>query len=50
MQGLDKTMVGDYLGERDDFHIRVMHAYVDLLEFGDLDFDAAIRLFLSGFR
>ncbi|KAL6762063.1 hypothetical protein V8C86DRAFT_3013062 [Haematococcus lacustris] len=47
---LDKTMIGDYMGERDDFHIRVMHAYVDNLDFVDVEFDTAIRLFLSGFR
>ncbi len=49
-QGLDKTQIGDYLGEREDFNIRVMHAYVDMLDFVGLEFDAAIRLFLAGFR
>ena len=49
-RGLNKTLVGDFLGERDDFHLKVMHAYVDAMEFTALDFDAAIRKFLSGFR
>ncbi len=31
-------------------HMQVMHAYVDMLEFTDLEFDAAIRVFLAGFR
>ena len=41
--GLSKTMVGDYLGEREDFSLKVMHAYVDALDFVALDFDEAIR-------
>lgn len=49
-KGLDKSMIGDYLGERDDFNLKVMHAYVDALDFTSLEFDAAIRRFLSGFR
>lgn len=49
-RGLDKTLVGDYLGERDDFNIKVMHAFVDALDFSGLEFDAAIRKFLFGFR
>jgi brefeldin A-inhibited guanine nucleotide-exchange protein len=49
-KGLDLALVGDYLGERDDFNLRVMHCYVDALDFGGLDFDEAIRKFLSGFR
>ncbi len=47
---LDKAVIGDYLGERDDFNLSVMHAYVDALDFTDMDFDSAIRSFLSGFR
>lgn len=38
-----KTLIGDYLGERDEFNLRVMHCYVDALEFTEMDFDAAIR-------
>ncbi|PSC72251.1 brefeldin A-inhibited guanine nucleotide-exchange 2-like [Micractinium conductrix] len=49
-QGLSKTLIGDYLGERDDFNLKVMHSYVDALEFTTMDFDDAIRKFLSGFR
>lgn len=49
-RGLDKALIGDFLGEREDFNLRVMHSYVDALDFVQLDFDAAIRKFLSGFR
>lgn len=49
-RGLDKVMVGEYLGERDDTCLKVMHAYVDAHDFAGIEFDNAIRLFLSGFR
>ena len=38
-----KTLIGDYLGERDDFNLRVMHSYVDAMDFESLEFDMAIR-------
>ena len=41
--GLDKAIVGEYLGEREDQALRVMHAYVDALDFTGLEFDEAIR-------
>ena len=41
--GLNKTMVGEYLGEREDMCLKVMHAYVDAMNFADLQFDEAIR-------
>uniref|UniRef100_A0AAQ4P1E9 Cytohesin-2 n=1 Tax=Gasterosteus aculeatus aculeatus TaxID=481459 RepID=A0AAQ4P1E9_GASAC len=36
-EGLNKTAIGDYLGERDDFNIKVLQAFVDLHEFTDLN-------------
>jgi brefeldin A-inhibited guanine nucleotide-exchange protein len=48
--GLNKTLIGDYLGEREDLSLKVMHAYVDSFEFQNLEFDEAIRAFLQGFR
>ncbi|XP_047737905.1 brefeldin A-inhibited guanine nucleotide-exchange protein 1 isoform X3 [Hyalella azteca] len=47
---LDKTQVGDYLGDPDPFNREVMSAYVDLIDFGDREFVPALRLFLEGFR
>lgn len=41
--GLNKTMIGEYLGEREDFCIKVMHAYVDALDFTGKDFNIALR-------
>ncbi|GIL58910.1 hypothetical protein Vafri_13917 [Volvox africanus] len=49
-EGLDKTVIGDYIGEREEYCLKVMHAYVDAMDFTDLEFDAAIRAFLAGFR
>ncbi|XVF44672.1 hypothetical protein PTKIN_Ptkin02bG0142900 [Pterospermum kingtungense] len=48
--GLSETMIGDYLGEREEFALRVMHAYVDSFNFKSMDFGEAIRFFLRGFR
>eukprot|EP00762_Andalucia_godoyi_P001130 ANDGO_01933.mRNA.1 Brefeldin A-inhibited guanine nucleotide-exchange protein 3 len=48
--GLDKTKVGEYLGEGDDFNVRVLYHYVDALAFQGMLFDDALRHFLSGFR
>lgn len=32
-QGLNKSMIGDYLGEREEFPMKVMYAYVDSFNF-----------------
>ncbi|KAK7320830.1 hypothetical protein VNO77_30669 [Canavalia gladiata] len=48
--GLDETKIGDYLGEREEFSLKVMHAYVDSFNFKGMDFGEAIRFFLQGFR
>ncbi|KAI7749932.1 hypothetical protein M8C21_024882, partial [Ambrosia artemisiifolia] len=48
--GLNKTLIGDYLGEREDLPLKVMHAYVDSFDFHGMEFDEAIRVFLRGFR
>ncbi|CAI9765193.1 unnamed protein product [Fraxinus pennsylvanica] len=47
---LNKTLIGDYLGEREDLSLRVMHVYVDSFEFHDMEFDEAIKALLQGFR
>ncbi|CAI5737758.1 unnamed protein product [Hyaloperonospora brassicae] len=51
---LDKTMVGDYLGNgvhyQGGFCVQVLHEYVDMMEFAGLEIDVAIRHFLAGFR
>ncbi|CAI5713020.1 unnamed protein product [Peronospora destructor] len=51
---LDKTMVDDYLGNgvhyQGGFCVKVLHEYVDMIEFTGLEIDMAIRHFLAGFR
>ncbi|KAJ4956904.1 hypothetical protein NE237_013687 [Protea cynaroides] len=48
--GLNKTLIGDYLGEREELPLKVMHAYVNSFDFQGMEFDEAIRSFLQGFR
>uniref|UniRef100_A0A4W6DSB2 Cytohesin 1b n=1 Tax=Lates calcarifer TaxID=8187 RepID=A0A4W6DSB2_LATCA len=49
-EGLNKTAIGDYLGERDEFNIEVLHAFLELHEFTDLNLVQALRQFLWSFR
>lgn len=45
-----QAMLGDYLGQHEEFPLAVMHAYVDSMNFSGMKFDVAIREFLKGFR
>ncbi|RUS76389.1 hypothetical protein EGW08_015840 [Elysia chlorotica] len=47
---LDRTVVGDFLGENEKLHKEVMYAYIDHMNFVDMDIVSALRKFLSGFR
>lgn len=51
---LDKTAVGDYLGREREYEngfcLKVLHEYVQGMDFENMAFDMAIRYFLSGFR
>ncbi|KAL1193725.1 Brefeldin A-inhibited guanine nucleotide-exchange protein 5 [Cardamine amara subsp. amara] len=47
---LNKVMIGDYLGQHEEFPLAVMHAYVDSMKFSEMKFHSAIREFLKGFR
>lgn len=42
-EGLNKTAIGDYLGERADFNEQVLRAFVDLHDFTDLILVQALR-------
>ncbi|KAH7930079.1 Sec7-domain-containing protein [Leucogyrophana mollusca] len=48
--GLSKAMIGEYLGEGDEENVAVMHAFVDMLDFRNLSFIDALRVFLQAFR
>ena len=51
---LEKTQIGEYLGREPEyqggFSLKVLHAYVNQMDFAGLLFDDAIRFYLSGFR
>lgn len=47
---LDKTLIGDYIGDNDEHSKSVMCAYIDALNFSELDIVAALRNFLDCFR
>jgi cytohesin len=49
-EGLNKTAIGDYLGERNDFNVNVLKAFVNLHEFSDTILVQALRQFLWSFR
>lgn len=48
--GLNKTVVGEYLGDHNVFNVAVLSAYAATFSFHNMSLDAALRLFLSGFR
>ncbi|KAL5116172.1 guanine nucleotide exchange protein for ADP-robosylation factor [Pleosporales sp. CAS-2024a] len=47
---LDKTALGEFLGEGDAENIAIMHAFVDLMDFTKTRFTDALRRFLQSFR
>jgi len=49
-EGLDKALLGEYLGEGDELNIAIMHAFVDQMEFAKRRFVDALRQFLQSFR
>lgn len=42
-EGLNKTAIGDYLGEKNDFNEQVLKAFVDLHDFTNLILVQALR-------
>ncbi|EGV59934.1 Sec7-domain-containing protein [Yamadazyma tenuis ATCC 10573] len=48
--GLDKAVIGEYLGEGTDDCIATMHSFVDLMDFANMSFVDAMRTFLQAFR
>ncbi|KAJ8791652.1 hypothetical protein J1605_020374 [Eschrichtius robustus] len=49
-EGLNKTAIGTYLGERDPINLQVLQAFVDCHEFANLNLVQALRQFLWSFR
>ena len=48
--GLDKEVVGEYLGDPKDFQVEVLKEYADLFNFENVTLDKALRTFLDGFK
>ncbi|KAF5482055.1 hypothetical protein F2P56_002653 [Juglans regia] len=48
--GLDKNMIGDYLGDPDQFHVLVLKEFTDTFNFSGMILDTALRTFLETFR
>jgi hypothetical protein len=50
----EKAQIGEYLGREPEYEkgfiLKVLHEYVNLMDFDGLAFDTAIRYYLSGFR
>lgn len=49
-EGLDKAVIGEYMGEGDEKNVAVMHAFVDQMDFSNTDFVQSMRTFLQSFR
>ncbi|XP_060073397.1 brefeldin A-inhibited guanine nucleotide-exchange protein 1-like [Ylistrum balloti] len=47
---LDKTVLGDFLSENEKHNKEVMYAYIDQMDFTEMNFVPALRRFLEGFR
>ncbi|KAK4493444.1 hypothetical protein RD792_006795 [Penstemon davidsonii] len=48
--GLNKTTIGDYLGDPDEFHVQVLKEFTDTFEFTGMILDTALRTYLETFR
>eukprot|EP00931_Biecheleriopsis_adriatica_P085719 TRINITY_DN60541_c0_g1_i1.p1 TRINITY_DN60541_c0_g1~~TRINITY_DN60541_c0_g1_i1.p1 ORF type:complete len:1147 (-),score=316.60 TRINITY_DN60541_c0_g1_i1:39-3479(-) len=48
--GLNKTTIGDYLGEDKSFNKKVLDSLLDSMDFSRTEFDEALRQFLAIFR
>jgi len=49
-EGLNKAVIGEYLGEADQINIDTMHHFVDNMDFTKTKFVDALRHFLQSFR
>ncbi|KAK7305777.1 hypothetical protein VNO77_43688 [Canavalia gladiata] len=48
--GLDKNLIGDFLGNHDEFCVQVLHKFAKAFNFQDMTLDTALRIFLETFR
>ncbi|KAK9732863.1 hypothetical protein RND81_04G028000 [Saponaria officinalis] len=48
--GLNKTALGDYLGDPDEFHLDVLNEFTATFDFTGMILDSALRTYLETFR
>eukprot|EP00742_Colponemidia_sp_Colp-10_P006855 GILJ01007348.1.p1 GENE.GILJ01007348.1~~GILJ01007348.1.p1 ORF type:complete len:688 (-),score=84.97 GILJ01007348.1:155-2218(-) len=48
--GLNKTQIGNYLGESEPIYLEVLEAFTNSLDFEGQEFHTALRAYLSAFR
>ncbi|CAF2166446.1 unnamed protein product [Brassica napus] len=48
--GLDKNLIGDFLGNHDQFCVQVLHEFAKTFDFQNMNLDNALRLFVGTFR
>ncbi|KAK0584989.1 hypothetical protein LWI29_021769 [Acer saccharum] len=48
--GLDKNLIGDFLGNHDEFCVQVLQKFAGIFDFRDMNLDTALRLFIGTFR
>ncbi|KAK7285176.1 hypothetical protein RJT34_19937 [Clitoria ternatea] len=48
--GLDKNLIGDFLGNHDEFSVQVLHEFARTFDFHDMSLASALRIFLETFR
>ncbi|KAF5799791.1 putative Sec7 domain, guanine nucleotide exchange factor, Sec7 domain superfamily [Helianthus annuus] len=48
--GLDKNLVGDYLGNHEPFCVDVLREFAKTFDFREMNLDTALRVFLETFR
>ncbi|XP_050216761.1 ARF guanine-nucleotide exchange factor GNL2 [Mercurialis annua] len=48
--GLDKPLIGDYLGDPDEFHMQVLKEFTETFKFSGMILDTALRTYLATFR
>ncbi|KAL6551575.1 hypothetical protein OROGR_007729 [Orobanche gracilis] len=48
--GLEKNLIGDFLGSHDEFCVQVLHEFARIFDFRDMNLDTALRIFLETFR
>ncbi|KAL5572687.1 hypothetical protein UlMin_022284 [Ulmus minor] len=48
--GINKNMIGDFLGDPDEFRIKVLKEFTETFEFSGMILDSALRTYLETFR